>query len=200
MNSTTGTTALKNHHRKCQAEHDHLAAAAATGAGAAGMPTHVGPSSQASSFDPQAYREALKKYIVGTNMPISLGEQPDHIEYVRSLVPDYQPVTRNTSRSDLEKYYRKRRAALVQELEKGTFNVAFTSDVWSGRAKENYISAVIHYIYNDKVLNKRIIGFRLLDVRHIGVNIAQCIINMLEDFTLQICVIAFTMDNPSFND
>ena len=166
MNSTTGTTTLTNHHRKCQAEHDRLAAVAATGAGAAGIPTHIGPSSQVSSFDPQAHREALVKYIVGADMPISLGEHPARIEYVRSLVPDYQPVTRNTIRSDLEKYYKKRRAALVKELENGTFNVAFTSDVWSGKAREDHISVVIPYIDNDWVLNKRIIGFRLLDVRH----------------------------------
>ena len=122
------------------------------------------------------------------------------IEYVRSLVLDYQPVTRNTIRSDLEKYYRKRRAALGKELENGIFNVAFTSDVWSGRARKDYISVVIHYIDNDWVLNKRIIGFRLLDVRHTGVDIAQCIVNMLEDYTLQNRVIAFTMDNASAND
>ena len=145
-NSTTGTTALKNHHRRCQAEHDRLvaAASAATGTGAAGIPTHVGPSSQVSCFDPQAHREALVKYIIGADMPLSLGEHPSHIEYVRSIVPNYQPVTRNTIRSDLEKYYRKRRAALLKELENGTFNVAFTSDVWSGRARKDYISVVIH--------------------------------------------------------
>ena len=56
-------------------------------------------------------------------MPISLGEHPAHIEYVRSLVRDYQPVTRNTSRSYLEKYYKKKRAALVQELERGTLTL-----------------------------------------------------------------------------
>ena len=82
-------------------------------------------------------------------MPISLGEHPAHIEYVRSLVPDYQPVTRNTIKSDLENYYRQRRAALGKELENRIFNVAFTSDVWSGRAREDYISVVIHYIDND---------------------------------------------------
>ena len=76
-------------------------------------------------------------------MPISLGEHPAHIEYVRSIHPDYQPITRNTTRSDLTQYYNKRRAALVQELEKGTFNVAFTTDVGSGRAREDYISVVI---------------------------------------------------------
>ncbi|MCV5003231.1 hypothetical protein OFM39_26575, partial [Escherichia coli] len=69
-------------------------------------------------------------------MPISLGEHPAHIEYVRRLVSDYQPVTRNIIRSDLEKYYRKRWATLVKELENRTFNVAFTSDIWSGRARK----------------------------------------------------------------
>ena len=59
---------------------------------------------------------------------------------------------------------------------------------------------MINYIDNDWVLNKRIIGFRLLDVRHTGVSIAQHIVNVLEGFTLQNRVIAFTMDNASSND
>ena len=49
-------------------------------------------------------------------------------------------------------------------------------------------------------LHKRIIGFRLLDIRDTSVNIAQRLVNVLEDFTLQNRVIAFTMDNASPND
>ena len=113
------------------------------------MPVMIAsPSFQVSTFDPQAHREALAKYIVGADMPISLGEHPTHIEYVRSIYPDYQHikyVTRNTTRTDLEKYYNKRQAALVEELDRGTFNVAFTSDVWSSRVREDYISVVILY-------------------------------------------------------
>ena len=86
----------------------------------AGMSTTVGLSAQVSSFDRQAHREALVKYIVGADMRISLGEHPAHIEYVRSLYSDYQLVTRNTTRRDLTEYYNRRRAALIEELEKGT--------------------------------------------------------------------------------
>ena len=103
-NSTTGTMALKNYHRRCQAERDRVAAA--SNAGAAGMPTTIGPSSQVSTFDPQSHREALVKYIMGADMPISLREHPAHIEYVRSIYPYYQShVARNTTRSDLQVYY-----------------------------------------------------------------------------------------------
>ena len=40
--------------RDCQVEHERLAAAvaAAIGAGASGMPTHIGTSSQVSNFEP----------------------------------------------------------------------------------------------------------------------------------------------------
>ena len=51
--------------------------------------------------------------------------------------------------SDLTEYYNRRWAALIEELEKRTFNVVYTSNIWSGRAREDYIRVVIHYIDND---------------------------------------------------
>ena len=54
----------------------------------------------------------------------------------------------------------------MDELENNTFNVALTSDIWSGRAKEDYLSIVVHYVNVEHVLQKRIIGFRLVDTSH----------------------------------
>ena len=72
--------------------------------------------------------------------------------------------------------------------------------MWSSRVRKDYISIVIHYIDNDWVLHKHIICFCLVDVRHTCVNIAQRIVKVLEDFSLQNCVIAFSMDNALSND
>ena len=57
-----------------------------------------------STFDPHVHREVLVKYIISADMPLSLGEHTAHIEYVRSLYPQYQPMARNTTRSNLIDY------------------------------------------------------------------------------------------------
>lgn len=44
-------------------------------------------------------------------------------------------------------------------------NIYLTSDVWSGRFKQDYVSIVAYYIHSKWKIQERIIGFRLLDVR-----------------------------------
>ena len=56
-------------------------------------------------------------------------------------------------------YYNRKRGELMEEISKGTFNVALTSDVWSTRTRENYISVVVHFVDEELILQKCIIDF-----------------------------------------
>ena len=47
-------------------------------------------------------------------------------------------------------------------------SVSLTSDIWSGNAKEDYISVVAHFVSADWELQKKVIGLRLIEVKHIG--------------------------------
>jgi hypothetical protein len=47
-------------------------------------------------------------------------------------------------------------------------SVALTLDIWSGNVEEDYISVVAHYVNADWELQKRVIGFRLIEVKHSG--------------------------------
>ena len=49
-------------------------------------------------------------------------------------------------------------------------------------------------------MQKRIIGFRLLDVAHTGANICERILNVLIDYDLGNRIIAITLDNASVNN
>jgi len=78
-------------------------------------------------------------------------------------------------------------------------SVFLTSDIWSGNAKEDYISVVSHYVNADWELQKRVIGFRLIEVKHSGENIAERIVSVLEEFGLIDKIFAVTLDNASSN-
>ena len=80
-----------------------------------------------------------------------------------------------------------------------TFSVSVTSDIWSGRAKEDYISMVAHYVNEEWELEKRIIGFKLIDVAHTAENIANSICKVVEDFGLTDKIFTITLDNASAN-
>jgi hypothetical protein len=67
----------------------------------------------------------------------------------------------------------------VKELLNTASCVCLTSDIWSGNAKEDYLSVVFHFIIDDKELEKRIVGIRLIDCSHTGVNIIECILQVV---------------------
>lgn len=80
-----------------------------------------------------------------------------------------------------------------------TFSVSLTSDILSGRAKRDYISVVAHYVNKKWELQKRIIGFELIDEAHTGENIAQAILNVVSEFGLTVKIFTVTLDNASSN-
>ena len=69
----------------------------------------------------------------------------------------------NTTR-DLVKYYNERCNKIKELFSTCTFSVTLTSDIWSDRAKEDYLSVVAYYVNDDWVIEKMIIGLKLIDV------------------------------------
>jgi hypothetical protein len=48
----------------------------------------------------------------------------------------------------------------VKELLNTASYVCLTSDIWSGNAKENYLSVVFYFVTDDWELEKRVVGMR----------------------------------------
>ena len=78
-------------------------------------------------------------------------------------------------------------------------SVALTSDIWSSNAKEDYISVVAHFVSADWELQKKVIGLRLIEVKHTGENIAERVACVVEEFGLIDKVFSVTLDNASSN-
>ena len=78
-------------------------------------------------------------------------------------------------------------------------SVCLTSDIWSGNAKEDYITVVAHYITSDWELKKSVISFKLIEVSHNGINIVECISGVLRDWGLLDKVFSVSLDNASAN-
>jgi len=78
-------------------------------------------------------------------------------------------------------------------------SVALTSDIWSGNAKEDYISVVAHYVSADWELQKNVIVVRLIEMKHSSKNIAKRITCVIEEYGLIDKVFSITLDNASSN-
>ena len=87
---------------------------------------------------------------------------------------------------------------LIEVLQHGSF-VALTSDIWSGKAKEDYISVVAHFVNSDWCLEKRLLaGLRPIEVvtRY---NIVERVQMIADDYGITDKIFAIVLDNASSN-
>ncbi|BAH93922.1 Os07g0469700 [Oryza sativa Japonica Group] len=151
-------------------------------------------------YDPMVARENLARLIARQDLPLNFGESPAFENYIKnSHNPRFQAVSRQTTTRDLKNVYDKGYESLKELFSTCTFSVSVTSDIWSSRAKEDYLSVVIHFIDDDWQMQKRVLGLRLIDVSHTGENIAERIREVIDEFNLADKIFAVTMDNASAN-
>ena len=91
-------------------------------------------------YDPDRVREQAVLYCAATDQPIGFQDNP-HFQYFinNAFNPQYVPVSRNTTRSDLIRTFQKHRTELIYELQNISFLIALTSDIWSERSKQDYL-------------------------------------------------------------
>lgn len=78
-----------------------------------------------------------------------------------------------TMTRDLIKHYSGQMESLIETLKFFVSSMTLTSDIWSGRDKEDCIGIVAHYMNYDWGLEKRLLGLRSIEDAHIGFNIAK---------------------------
>ena len=89
---------------------------------------------------------------MGAELRISFGENPFFEDFMKTFVPNYQSLSKGTIRSDILTLFNKKKLELQDEFRRSMFSIALTPltpDVWSRRAKQEYISVVAHYVDGD---------------------------------------------------
>jgi hypothetical protein len=190
--SSSGTRHLLRHQRDCKVKKAKM--------GKQSM-IRFNPGGSVCNFDycPHRARTEMCRLIARLDLPLNFGESPAFEEYIKlSHNPSFKSVTRQTTSRDLVKYYTDRRKVIVDCLLSAS-SIAITSDIWFDNAKEDYLSVVAHYINKGWLLEKRIIGLRLIESAHTGENIADHIFAVIDDFGCTNKVISITLDNASSN-
>ena len=93
--------------------------------------------------------------IARLDLPLCVGASPAFEEYIRlAHNPRFTSISAQTTSRDLVKYHTGLRDKLIETFV-GVSSVALTSDIWSGNAKEDYLSVVAHYVNLDWQLEKK---------------------------------------------
>jgi hypothetical protein len=92
------------------------------------------------------------------------------------------------------KLYNERVLKLIESFQ-SVSSVALTSDIWNVKAKEDYISVVAHFLNSNWELEKRLIGLRLIYVKHSGNNLAEHVNMVADECGLSDKIFAITLES-----
>jgi hypothetical protein len=89
------------------------------------------------------------RLIARLDLPLNFAELPAFEEYIRlSHNPVFKKVSRQTTYRDFVKFFNDQRKIVIECLQ-SVSSIAITSNIWSGNAKEDYLSASAHYVSKD---------------------------------------------------
>ncbi|WVZ90905.1 hypothetical protein U9M48_037159 [Paspalum notatum var. saurae] len=133
-------------------------------------------------------RTELCHLIARDDLPLWHGSTNAFQDYInRAHNPRFIHVSRQTTVRDMIKLYNDRKVNLIDALKTDVSSVCLTSDIWAAKANKDY-------------LKKRLLGLRLIDGKHSGVNIANLVTTVIDDYALTDKVFAITLDNASSNN
>jgi hypothetical protein len=145
-------------------------------------------------------RTELCRLVARLDLPLCFGESDAFHDYITNAHnPRFVKSPRQTTARDLIKLYNDRVEKLVEVLKTSVYSVVLTSDIWSGKAKEYYLSVVAHFVNSDWGLEKKLLGLKPIEVAYIGTNIAERVAMVAEDYDVTDKIFSNVLDNASSN-
>lgn len=100
-------------------------------------------------YNSDVYREQLTLYIAASDQPINMAEDKYFERFVQnSFFLGFKSYSKTATRNDLIKLFKKMKLELKNKFHTCHISVALTADIWSGRAKQDYICVTSHYFDN----------------------------------------------------
>ena len=100
------------------------------------------------------------------------------------MEPAYQPPVQKTCRKYLEIEYQEKKELVKQLLSKQP-SVAVTSDIWTSRKKQGYITVTSHFIDGSWNMRTGVLATKHMPENHTGHNIAERVKNAADLFGIK---------------
>ncbi|CAB4011938.1 zinc finger BED domain-containing 1-like [Paramuricea clavata] len=140
--------------------------------------------------------DAVLKMITSDLQPLSVVEDAGFQSLLHLLDPRYKLPSRRTMTRMLPDMYSKRVKEIKQELEQIS-HVALTSDLWTSRATESYLTVTCHYLTSSWVLQSRVLETFAFKSSHTAENIAASFLRVAKSWEISEKVVAMVTDNAA---
>lgn len=197
--SQTGTTRLSNHLKTCRerpqnkAGQQQITASLKTAGNKAVKLANY-------KYDPAISREYMAKMIAKHDYPLNMAQHFYFRMFCKSLNPAAKIMCRNTTRSDVMKFFHEEKQELQLALDNLTSRCSLTTDMWTSKhTKDGYCCVTCHYIEDEWNLVKKTLAYILVPSPHTGDVLTECIKTCTLEWNIDRKFLALTADNAAAN-
>jgi hypothetical protein len=118
-------------------------------------------------------------------------------EMISTFDPRYKFHNRHTVTEQIIASYQEKSQLIKQFVNQIPGKASFTADMWTAQNNAAFLSLTIHYIDQNWTFKTYLLDIIPMNVRHTGVNMAEAIVNVLDEYNLGAKALALTTDNAS---
>lgn len=153
-------------------------------------------------YTKEAYHNALVDAVVMHDLPFRYVEW----EGIRAIHKVLRPEVQNDfiSRTTLVRRLWDRFEVLYAQqktrLNRVTSRISLAVDAWSSVKMDSFLGITAHYVDDNWKLQSTLLEFRMIEGCHSGKNLAEHLLNSLQDFGLTRKLLCITLDNAANNN
>ncbi|CAG8783464.1 8666_t:CDS:1, partial [Acaulospora morrowiae] len=148
-------------------------------------------------------RETLVEWIVKDCLPFTTIESKSFhklFEVIKKLEGNITISSASTIKRDLLEYYSVSKASLKEILGNNSSKISLTTDIWTSNSCKMFIGVTAHWLDNNWEIQSHIFDLVPFEGPHSGINIANTLISICEDFGITKKILDITVDNASNNN
>jgi hypothetical protein len=130
-------------------------------------------------------REKLVQWVITSQQPFTVVEEPSFIEFVHTLHPGVLLPSADTVKRNIYDLYEENVGKIKNILQMVPGKISFTTDIWTSPSTKSFLSLTAHFIDKDWKLQSVIIDFIQMYGSHTGENIKNTFISGLENLSIK---------------
>ncbi|XP_065642245.1 E3 SUMO-protein ligase ZBED1-like [Hydra vulgaris] len=128
--------------------------------------------------------DSLVKFIAKDMLPLSTVDGVGFVEFMNKISPNYEIPSRFTIKKRIQGLYETKKHKVATEIQK-IDSIALTTDCWTSKAMESYISVTAHGITKNWKIVNYIITTELMDEQHTSINLKDNIVDIMKEKGLE---------------
>ena len=139
---------------------------------------------------------SIAKMIATDLMPVSVVEGVGFQNLMTVVEPNYNIPSRQSMVRRLENLYETVKKK-VEEIISKTEKVALTTDMWTSRTTNSYITVTAHYLRDNYTIHTNVLETVEMEERHTSENLVRHLSSVIRDWGIENKVVAIIHDNAS---